>query len=63
MSPKEFTAFRLEREQLAALRTIRDRDGIGVSEQVRRALDLWIELKLTQKRDRKRASTRKRLSP
>jgi hypothetical protein len=37
--------FRLETELLAALSEIRERDGIGVSEQVRRALKAWIEAK------------------
>jgi len=45
MSPKEFTAFRLEVSQLQALRAIRDRDGVPVSEQVRRAIDVWIATK------------------
>jgi hypothetical protein len=61
VSPKEFTAFRLEVAQLEALRAIRDRDGIPVSEQVRRAIDKWVELRgVTVKADRKRAATRKR---
>jgi hypothetical protein len=61
VSPKEFTAFRLEVAQLEALRAIRDRDGIPVSEQVRRAIDKWVELKgVAVKADRKRAATRKR---
>jgi hypothetical protein len=34
--------FRLETEILAALEAIRERDGVSVSEQVRRALKLWI---------------------
>ena len=34
--------FRLETEILAALEAIRERDGIPVSEQVRRALKEWI---------------------
>jgi len=43
--PKEFTAFRLETSQLESLRAIRDRDGVPVSEQVRRAIDAWIATK------------------
>ena len=42
-----------------ALAAIRDRDGIPVSEQVRRALKQWIEAKGVIKPERKRASTRK----
>jgi hypothetical protein len=45
MPPKQFTAFRLEPSQLEALRAIRDRDGVPVSEQVRRAIDAWIATK------------------
>lgn len=56
------TTYRLETEILEALSQIRERDGIAVSEQVRRALKDWIAGKgVTLKRaDRKRAPTRKR---
>ena len=55
------TTFRLETEIMAALAEIRDRDGIAVSEQVRRALKQWIEAKdVKLKSGRKRAVTRKR---
>jgi len=37
--------FRLETEILAQLSAIRERDGIPVSEQVRRALLIWIREK------------------
>jgi hypothetical protein len=53
--------FRLETEILAALEVIRDRDGVSVSEQVRRALKQWIAAKgVKLKTERPRASTRKR---
>jgi hypothetical protein len=52
--------FRLEQEILDALNAIRERDGIPVSEQVRRALRQWIEEKAPKKVERKRAVTRKR---
>lgn len=55
------TTFRLETEIMDALAAIRDRDGITVSEQVRRALKQWIAEKgVKMKTDRKRAQTRKR---
>lgn len=55
------TTFRLETEIMAALVEIRDRDGIAVSEQVRRALKQWIDAKgVKLKTERKRAGTRKR---
>jgi hypothetical protein len=61
LMPKTATTYRLEDEILHALKVIKDRDGIPVSEQVRRALKSWIGSKgITVKSDRKRASTRKR---
>ena len=61
MTPKTATTYRLEDEILVALKVIKERDGIPVSEQVRRALKSWIESKgVTLKADRKRAGTRKR---
>jgi hypothetical protein len=55
------TTFRLETEIMDALAVIRERDGIGVSEQVRRALKQWIaEKRVKVKSERKRAATRKR---
>ena len=59
--PLKQATFRLETEILAALEEIRTRDGVPVSEQVRRALKGWIEGKgVTMKPERKRADTRKR---
>ena len=54
------TAFRLAPDLLGALQTIKVRDGIPVSEQVRRALLAWVEAKGVLKPERKRAATRKR---
>ena len=45
MSPLRPTNFRLDDTMLAALHRIRNRDGIPVSEQVRRALVTWVQLK------------------
>ena len=39
------TAFRLEADLLSALQEIKHRDGVPVSEQVRRALRAWVESK------------------
>jgi hypothetical protein len=59
--PLKSTTFRLETEIMAALAEIRDRDGVAVSEQVRRALKQWIDSKgVAVKAERKRAATRKR---
>jgi len=62
VSPRKLTNFRLEDELLEALQRIKDRDGIPISEQVRRALRAWIEQKgeTFEKAERKRAATRKR---
>jgi Arc/MetJ-type ribon-helix-helix transcriptional regulator len=55
------TTFRLETEIMEALTEIRVRDGISVSEQVRRALRQWIESRdVKVKSERQRADTRKR---
>ena len=59
--PLKPTTFRLETEIMGALNAIRERDGIPVSEQVRRALRQWIESKgVGFKAARKRPSSRKR---
>lgn len=62
MSPsnKAQTAFRIDEDVLAALRAIKERDGVPISEQVRRALAEWVRLQGDVKADRKRAATRKR---
>ena len=59
---KKQTAFRIDTEILARLQAVKARDGIPVSEQVRRALGMWFERKDIESRNagRKRAVTRKR---
>ena len=42
-STLQSTTFRLEPEVLAGLRHVRDRDGVPVTEQVRRAVLAWLE--------------------
>jgi len=55
------TNLRLESELLKGLRQVRERDGIPVSEQVRRAIQVWLKDKgVVVKAERKRAGTRKR---
>ena len=55
------TTFRLETEIMDALAVIRERDGIGVSEQVRRALKQWIAEKgVKVKSAKRRAETRRK---
>ncbi len=61
MSPLKPMNFRLETELLAGLEHVRERDGIPVSEQVRRAIRAWLQDKsVTVNSERKRAATRKR---
>ena len=56
--------FRLETELLDAMQTVRERDGVPVSEQVRRGIVLWLEQKgLTVKTKRKRTATRTQRKP
>ena len=60
-SEKKQTAFRLEPDILEGLHAIKDRDGVPISEQVRRALREWIDTKAVRgKTERQRAGTRKR---
>jgi hypothetical protein len=53
--------FWIDDEQRTALRFVKERDGILESEQIRRALDLWlVEKGVKTKTDRKRVAPRKR---
>jgi Ribbon-helix-helix domain len=53
--------FRIDRRLLDALEEVKRRDGVPISEQVRRALEAWLEGKgVLEKSDRSRAQTRKR---
>ena len=45
VAPRTRYNFFIEDEQRAALRVIKERDGIPESEQIRRAIDLWLETK------------------
>jgi len=63
VSPRKITNFRLDTELVDALHFIKERDGIPVAEQARRALNAWIEQRgvtIKPKAERKRAATRKR---
>lgn len=61
-SVKRQTAFRLDPEILEGLLFVKERDGVPLAEQVRRALQTWLEGKGVDvtKAERKRASTRRR---
>ena len=62
MTPRKVHAVRIDEDQIDALQQIWERDGIQVSEQIRRAVRTWIEAKgiAPTKAERKRAVTRKR---
>lgn len=45
MTPKTLTNFRIDSELLDGLDRIRERDGVPVSEQVRRAIRDWLKKK------------------
>jgi hypothetical protein len=58
---KKLTNFRIDDHLLKGMEEIRERDGIPVSEQVRRAISAWLTSKdVAAKPERKRAATRKR---
>ena len=62
MSPKEFTAFRIDPEVLDALREIKEREGVPLATQVNFALREWLQKRgvVLKKPERKRGATRKR---
>lgn len=45
MSPHPPTTFRVDPGLLAAMHELKERDGIPISEQVRRAIRMWLEAK------------------
>jgi hypothetical protein len=61
MTPRKRYSFWIDDEQAEALKLVKERDGILESEQIRRALNRWLEERgVIGKADRKRARTRKR---
>lgn len=63
MTPRIVTTFRIDDELLEGLRDVQDRDGVLVSEQVRRAIRAWLETKgvpLKKKPERQRSTNRRR---
>ena len=49
--------FRPDEEDLKAMQRLRERDGIGLSEQIRRALKVWLVSKGVMKAPAKRRPT------
>jgi hypothetical protein len=62
MTPKARYQFMIEPEQRDALRRIKESEGIPEAEQIRRAINEWLERRegTHKKAERKRADTRKR---
>ena len=61
MMPRRISTFRIDEELIEGLREVWDRDGVPVSEQVRRAIRMWLKSKgVIEKAERLRAGTRKR---
>jgi hypothetical protein len=59
--PKKQTAFRIDPDILRGLQVVKERDGVPLSEQVRRALRAWLEKRgVGLKAERQRGATRKR---
>lgn len=52
--------FRPDNDTFDAMASLREREGVPFSEQIRRALRAWLESKGAMKSGRKRADTRKR---
>ncbi len=53
--------FRPDEDLLEGMKAMKERDGVPFSEQIRRALRAWLEIKgAIDKTERKRAATRKR---
>jgi hypothetical protein len=44
-SPRKVTTFRIDQELLDGIQQVWERDGVAVSEQVRRAIKAWLESK------------------
>lgn len=60
MTPKTASTFRIDDELLDALREVKERDGIPQSEQIRRAILMWLKAKGVKVQTQgKRADTRK----
>jgi hypothetical protein len=51
MTPKELTAFRFDSDLVWGLRVVKARDGLGIAEQVRRAVQRWLEEQQATQRD------------
>ena len=63
MTPKRVYSFMIDPELDAALKDVKERDGISEGEQIRRALKAWFAdrgVSVEKKTERKRVAPRKR---
>jgi hypothetical protein len=61
MAPKtKILTFRPDEEAFAAMEALRERDGVPYSEQIRRALKVWLEQKAVYKPVHQSAGTRRK---
>lgn len=62
MAQRRITTFRIDEDLLDGLRFVQERDGVLVSEQVRRAIRAWLDVRgvSVKKTERKRVAPRKR---
>ena len=60
MAPLKKYSFWIRADQAAGLKRVVERDGVRESEQIRRAIDAWLEKNGMKKAQGKRADTRKR---
>jgi len=62
MTPeRKVTTFRIDEDLLQGMHRLYERDGIALSEQIRRALRPWLEKKGVIKATSRRASTRRKV--
>ncbi|HWW84440.1 MAG TPA: ribbon-helix-helix protein, CopG family [Vicinamibacterales bacterium] len=61
MSPKKTTTMRIDDELLRGLQALKERDGVPISEQVRRAILAWLKAEgINVKTAPRRAQTRRK---
>jgi Ribbon-helix-helix protein, copG family len=60
MPPRKLTNFRIDADLLEALHKIRERDGLPIAEQIRRAIQAWVSDRGVRKTERSRVRARKR---
>lgn len=60
LTPRKRYSFWIDDEQAEGLKAVKERDGVLESEQIRRAINAWLEEKGVKKTDRKRVRPRRR---